>query len=186
MQPRAEIARERRRQIQVRKAFEAGLALPGAADLTEFYLACGEYLVFSMDRLHEQDQQIHDLLKRRIPVEEAEAHARLDELGRRQAQSRTLMDGFRTALGRLQTAGRQGLAAFEQAARRFTTSFTALLAPRRNPFEQHTDALFGDEDWVMIAGVREDSLAREAELFIAVQRSAPSGVDPEQMTVEHH
>ena len=24
-------------------------------DLTDFYLACAEYMVFSMDRLHEQD-----------------------------------------------------------------------------------------------------------------------------------
>jgi hypothetical protein len=185
MNPRAEIARERRRQIQVRKAFEAGLERPGGGDLTAFCIACGDYLVFSMDRLHEQDQYIHDFLKQRIPVEDVDAHARLDELGRRQGQSRDLMEGFRQLVARLKQAGRDGLEAFEAGARRFTANFTALLAPRKNPFHRHTDELFTDEDWVVIAGVSEDSLARETALFVSVQRTAPAGIDPEQMTVEH-
>jgi len=77
--PRAEIARERRRQIQVRKSFSAGLdpAAPwGAGDPEAFYLACSDYLLSSMDRLHDQDQMIHDLLRERIDPAEREAHAR--------------------------------------------------------------------------------------------------------------
>jgi hypothetical protein len=82
-------------------------------------------------------------------------------------------------------AGRDGIQAFEQGARHFADKFTSLLAPRKNPFHKHTDELFTEEDWVVIAGVTEDSLGREAELFMAVQRTAPAGADPEKMTVEH-
>ncbi len=187
MEPRYEIARERRRQIQVRKAFEAGLLLAEQAesDLTDFYLACAEYMVFSMDRLHDQDQLIHDFLKDRIPVEEADAHERLDTLSERQGKSRALMETFREGMDSLKRTGRQGLAAFEEGARKFADKFTSLLAPRKNPFHKHTDELFTDEDWVVIAGVSEDSLATEQLLFIAVKQTAPAEIDPEKMTVEH-
>ena len=187
MNPRAEIGRERIRQIQVRKAFEEGLALADRLDqdLTEFYLACAEYMVFSMDRLHDQDQNIHDLLRRRIPVEDADAHERLDVLQERQGKSRELMETFHRSLDKLRQAGQKGVAAFEDGARKFLDKFTSLLAPRKNPFHKHTDELFSDEDWVIIAGVTEDSLGREVELYVAVQRTAPAGVDPEQMTAEH-
>jgi hypothetical protein len=187
MNPRGEIARERRRQIQVRKAFEAGLALAEQADrdLSAFYLACAEYMVFSMDRLHEQDQYIHDLLKQRIPIEDGDAHERLDVLEERQGKSRELMETFRHGMEKFRQAGRDGIQAFEKGARQFTAKFTSLLAPRKNPFHKHTDELFTEEDWVVIAGVSEDSLGREAELFVAVQRAAPANADPEEMTVEH-
>ena len=187
MNPRREIARERRRQIQVRKAFEQGLALAEQVegDLTDFYLACAEYMVFSMDRLHEQDQYIHDSLKQRIPVEDADAHERLDVLQERQSKSRELMETFRQSMEKLRRAGRGGIHAFEQRARDFVDRFTSLLAPRKNPFHKHTDQLFSEEDWIVIAGVTEHSLGREAALYVAVQRSAPAGIDPEKMTVEH-
>lgn len=187
MNPRAEIARERRRQIQVRKAFEAGLAQADqrGAELFDFYLACAEYMVFSMDRLHDQDQAIHDFLKQRIPIQDADAHERLDTLNKRQTTSRELMATFHQGMEKLKQAGRDGLKAFEEGARKFADKFTSLLAPRKNPFHKHTDELFTDEDWLVIAGVSDDSLVREQELFIAVKRTAPAGIDPEQMTVEH-
>jgi len=118
-------------------------------------------------------------------VEDAGAHERLDALQERQGKSRRLMDSFRHNMEALRQAGHDGLDAFEEAARRFVAKFTGLLAPRKNPFHKHTDELFTDDDWVVIAGVTEDSLGREAQVYLAVQRTAPAGIDPEQMTVEH-
>ena len=185
--PRAEIARERRRQVQVRKAFEAALARKDSEDpeFTDFYLACAEYIVFSMDRLHDQDQVIHDLLKERIPATDTDAHQRLAVLNERQGKSRALMKTFRQGMERLKQAGQAGIQIFTDGAKKFVENFTALLAPKKNPFHKHTDELFTDSDWIVIAGVTDDSLAREEALFIAVQKSAPGGIDPDQMTVEH-
>ncbi len=184
---REEIARERRRQIQVRKAFQAGLDTTGwaGADAARFYLCCADYLRWSMDRLHEQDQRIHDLLRERIPAAESEAHERLAVLGERQERSRALMRDFSAAAERLRAAGVGGIRAFEQAAREFTATFNSLLQARKNPFFQHTDRLFRDADWSDIAGVSEQSLADEARLFGAVQASAPHGIDPAAFTAEH-
>lgn len=183
--PRAEIARERRRFIQVRKAFEAGLT--SAKDVgPDFYLACAAYMVFSMGRLHEQDQQIHDRLATRIPSEERDAHERLAELQERQQKSRQLMARFADSMQKLRDAGIGGLPYFEERAREFTAKFNSLMAPRKNPFHAHTDRLFTDSDWEEIAGVTEQSLTTEKKLYEAVRRASPSDIKPEEMTVEHN
>ncbi len=187
LKSRAEIARERRRQMQVRKAFEAGIAAqkPGGPDPTAFYLACADYLEWSMDRLHEQDQIIHDLLGERIPGSEKDAHERLAVLNDRQRSSRELMAGFVRDAARLRAAGRAGVPAFEAAAEEFATTFKSLLQPRKNPFFRHTDVLFEDADWERIAGVSPASIAEENELFDAVKKNAPPGADPDTFTAEH-
>jgi hypothetical protein len=186
--PRADIGHERRRQIQVRKALETALSRTeraGHHDLAAFYLACGDYLVWSMDRLHDQDQLIHDLLRERLPASEQEARKALAGLGIRQQQSRELVRVFRNAVERLRCQGRQGVRVFETAARRFTKTFSALLAPRRNPFEKHTDRLFKPRDWVAIAWVSDGSRRSEHALFAAVQVYAPEGIDPAGFPAEH-
>lgn len=186
--PRAEIARERRRQMQIRKAFAAGLD-PQAAwqgrDRAAFYLACADYLLLSMDRLHEQDQIIHDLLGERIPAAEGEAHERLRVLNERQDRSRELLDTFRRAAGALAASRGEGIAAFEKEARDFSAAFGSLLQPRKNPFFRHTDVLFDDADWERIAGVTPASIEEEERLFIRVQKTAPAGVDPAEFSAEH-
>ena len=83
----------------------ASLAAPGGPDLSAFYLACADYLVWSMDRLHEQDQIIHDLLGERISATEKEAHERLAVLNARQRSSRELMAGFERDAAKLRTSG---------------------------------------------------------------------------------
>lgn len=186
--PRAAIGFERRRQIQIRKAFEAGLELQEAdrAGLTEFYLACGAYIVFSMDRLHYQDQVIHDLLAERIPPDDVDAHDRLAVLNERQGKSREMVETFRQAVEDLNETGSDGRAPFESASHAFTAAFTSLMAPRKNPFQAHTDDLFTDADWELVAGVTDESMEAEKNLYKAVQASAPAGIDPETMQVVYH
>lgn len=185
---RRDIAYERRRQMQIRQAFEAGLDLQdaGRADLTDFYLASGAYIVFSMDRLHYQDQVIHDLLAERIPKDDADAHGRLAVLSERQEKSRAMVETFRQAVEALSETGPEGRDTFEAAALTFTAAFTALMAPRKNPFQAYTDELFADEDWELVAGVTDESTDAEKNLYKAVQVSAPAGIDPDTMQVAYH
>ncbi len=184
---RQEIARERRRQIQVRKALEAGLGTaewPGRS-AAAFYLACADYLTWSLDRLYQQDGIIHDLLRERIPAAETEAHEHLSTVSDRLNHSRAAVESFRRAAATLRTTGEPGIAAFKAGTREFTDSFRTLLRAQKNPLFQYTDRLFTDADWVRIAGVTSQSLVDEQRLFTAVQRAAPPGADPEQFTAEH-
>ena len=187
MNSRAEIGRERRRQIQVRKAFEAGLAKSAddATDLADFYLACGDYIVWSMARLHDQDQRIHDLLKERLDPGLTEVHEQLAGLNERQGKSRAFTEEFQQAVKVLRDSGASGQAEFEEAARAFVDLFISLMAPRKNPFQEHTDVLFTDSDWIDIAGVSAESLAEEQKLYELVEARAPAGIDPANYTAEH-
>lgn len=174
--------------MQVRRAFETGLGDgPAWSDRQphEFYLACADYLLFSMERLHSQDQLIHDLLRERIAPSESDAHERLRTLDERQGRSRALLESFRGAVTRLRASGGRAVEEFRRGARQFTEEFRALLQPRRNPFFRHTDELFGEADWVLVAGVTAASVAREEELFARVRAAAPPGADPEGFTAEH-
>ncbi len=173
--------------MQVRKAFEAGLAKDAEQrnKLTSFYAACARYLVYSMDRLHDQDQIIHDLLAERIPASDETAHQGLAELNARQSASRVVVQTFRQALDALDQAGADGGQAFEQAATLFVDAFNSMMAPRRNPFFRYTDSLFIDEDWVRIADASDEFHATESRLFTQVKEEAPDGTDPEQYKIHH-
>ncbi len=187
MNPRAEIGRERRRMIQVRKAFETYLTQrdDDAHDPTDFYLACGDYIVWTMARLHDQDQRIHDLLKERLDPGLTDVHEQLAGLNERQAKSRAFTADFQQAVKALRDSGASGQGEFEEAARAFVNLFTSLRAPRKNPFQEHTDVLFTDSDWIDIAGVSTESLAEEKELYELVGATAPAGIDPANYTAEH-
>ncbi len=187
MNSRAEIGRERRRQIQVRKAFEAGLAksVDDAIGLAEFYLACGDYIVWSMARLHDQDQRIHDLLKERLDPHLIEVHEQLAGLNERQGKSRAFTEEFQRAVAALRRKGTSGRAEFEKAAQAFADLFNSLMAPRKNPFQEHTDVLFTESDWIDIAGVTTDSLDEERGLYKQVEATTLVGIDPANYTAEH-
>ncbi len=180
MHPAGRVGIERQRQIQVRKAFTEVLERGAreGEDLTEFYEHCGDYMVFSMDRLHWQDQVIHDLLKERLPASEAEAHEALDKLQVRQGKSRAVTSKFLAAIDALKEAGSTGCKVYEAEAKEFISMFGTLLQSRKNPFFKHTDELFSVEDWEHVVDATPQAVAREDELYTLVQNTAPDGVDP--------
>jgi hypothetical protein len=113
-QPGADIAHERRRMMQIRRALRALLDCDpnSVPELSAAYLACTDYLVYSMNRLHAQDQGIHDRLRDRIPATDVEAHARLADLQAQQCETRALIDDLSTAADLLRRSTDAGLAGF--------------------------------------------------------------------------
>ncbi len=178
---RHDIAWERRRQLQVRQALAAGLAGPRGTDAARvrFLLACADYLVFAMDRLHLQDHALDALLRERLAADDTEPLALLETVAERLAMSRELVEWLRWAAGELRRDGTAALATFEAGARRFTADFQGPAAAHRNPMAAWTTRLVTESDWVGIAGSTDASRAREAELYAAVRAAAPAGADPE-------
>jgi hypothetical protein len=185
---RAEIARERRRMVQVRQAFMAGLDSAAAWNGREpagFYCACADYLGFSMGRLYAQDGLIHDLLLQRIPASDTAAREELALLAEEQSRGRVLVEKLSRAARALRDSGGGTTPAFEAVASEFVAGFGSSLRARRNPFARYTEELFSDADWERIAGVTPASTAEESRLFAGVRHTAPSGVDPEQFSAVH-
>lgn len=180
--PRARIGFERRRQMQVRGAMAAGLQANDPA--VPFFLACAQYLVVSLTRLDQQDMAISDRLKARVSQSESEVHNGLAALDVRQAMARAATAAFAAEVDAHKTA-RLSASAFVDRVRVFADLIQGMMAPRRNPYEKYTDALFTADDWVAIADATPAAIAEEATLFANIKTLAPASADPDAMPAMH-
>ncbi len=174
---------ERRRKMQVRESFSAGLAhfRAEAGDAEPFYLACIDYLVPGQQRLLDQDGRLVDILAPRVPATQVEDHQAMQALrGRLDLGARSLEE-FRQAAVRYRDAGRAGREDFEAAAARFLDVLVNVLGARSHSLRHLTTTLLGDEDWQHIVAVTPGFQSAEAAAFAAVGAAAPAGLAPEGM-----
>ena len=73
MKPLELLQWERRRKLQVREAFRAGMAAfsTSAGDPVAFYRACADYLIPAQRRLIDQDLRLATLIASRVPAAQA-------------------------------------------------------------------------------------------------------------------
>lgn len=185
--PLAELGRERRRQVQVRQTLKGALeqAEPGNDTLAALLEACADYLVNSMSRLDLTDMNIHDLLKERVPQDNAEVHEALDVLSARQHKARTETAVLATALETYRMNGRTGFVSFDRALRHYHEVVSEMMTPRKNPFSPYTDKLFTFDDWTNIAEASADTAAAEDRLFDAVTAAAAENLKPDSFSGTH-
>ena len=185
--PLAELGRERRRQVQVRQTLKGALeqAEPGNGRLAPLLEACADYLVSSMGRLDRTDMNIHDLLKERVPQDNAEVHEALETLSNRQARARAETAVLEEALKAYRQGGRVDFSAFDRALRQYHGIVAELMTPRKNPFSPYTDKLFTFADWTDIAEADAESVAIEARLHDAVTAAAPDALNPDSFSGTH-
>ncbi|MDE0681009.1 MAG: hypothetical protein OXI11_12525 [Gammaproteobacteria bacterium] len=185
--PLAELGRERRRQVQVRQALKGALEQAEAGDdsLAAMLEACADYLVNSMGRLDLTDMNIHDLLKERVPQDNAEVHEALGALSARQHKARTETAVLAAALDTYRENGRTGFAAFDRALRHYHAVVSEMMTPRKNPFSPYTDKLFTFDDWTNIAEASAETAAAEDRLFDAITATAPEDLKPDSFSGTH-
>lgn len=185
--PLAELGRERRRQVQVRQTLKGALeqAETGDGSLAALLEACADYLVNSMDRLDLTDMNIHDLLKERVPQDNAEVHEALETLSNRQAKARAETAALAEALKDYRQGGRADFGDFDRALRNYHRIVSELMTPRKNPFSPYTDKLFSFADWADIAAASADTVAAEDRLFDAITAAAPEELKPDSFSGTH-
>ena len=185
--PLAELGRERRRQVQVRQTLKGALEQTEAGDasLAAMLEACADYLVNSMGRLDLTDMNIHDLLKARVPQDNAEVHEALGALSARQDKARAETAVLAAALEHYRQGGRADFATFDRALRNYHGIVSELMTPRKNPFSEHTDKLFTMRDWTNIAEASAETVAAEDRLYAAVTAAAPEHLKPDSFSGTH-
>ena len=185
--PLAELGRERRRQMQVRQALKSGLEQiePGDDGLAALFEACADYMVVSMGRLDLTDMNIHDLLRERVPRDNAEVHDGLDLLGKRQEKARAETATLAEALKAYRDDDRVNFSAFDTAVRHYHRVMSEMMTPRKNPYGKYTDELFTMDDWANIAQADDDTIATEHRLFDKVTASASDDLKPESFSGTH-
>ncbi|MBT7450056.1 MAG: hypothetical protein HN793_04435, partial [Rhodospirillaceae bacterium] len=171
---RVQTSRERMRLSQVRKSFDAGLKQKvGGANITEaFFGACVAYIKASMDRLHDQDQRIHDFLKPHVTAGDDQS-ATLENLDMRLAKSREALDALVAAAAVYKAAGEAGWADFKTAVEAFMEVYFKILLSGQHSTLTLQEEVFDEAIWDKVAGVTPDSLATENALYSAAQGLAP-------------
>ncbi len=185
--PLKELGRERRRQMQIRQSIKGAIEQtePGDDSLAALFEACAAYIVVSMGRLDLTDMNIHDLLRARVPRGNAEVHDGLDVLAERQEKARAEIAALEAALNAYRDGGRSDYAAFDAAVRHNHDIMTAMMTPRKNPYQKYTDELFSMDDWADIAEANDDTVATEHTLFDAVTAAAPDNLKPDSFSGTH-
>lgn len=178
---KAVMQRERMRLGQVRKAFAAGIEqlIAGTAVPLEFLAVCVDYIKASMDRLHAQDQRIHNILEPHVTADDAEGCAILENLNMRLAKSREALAKLVAARDAYRAAPATGAADFKAIVDIFMDVYFNILLKGQHSTLQLQDKIFNDMTWDMVAGVTQDSRMTEACLFADVKKYAPAGTDPE-------
>ena len=175
---RVQMEHERRRLGQIRKAFVAAVEKMNAGEAIglEFLCACVDYIKAAMDRLHDQDQRIHDLL---LPVAVAPgAAAILAHLNARLAASRGALQTLVTGAEHFRRSGGREWATFRAAIEHFMDVYLNTLLNGQHSTLSLQDEHFGLSEWNQVAGVSNTALQTEAALFALVCRLAPAGTDP--------
>lgn len=185
--PLAELGRERRRQMQVRQSLKGALesTAPGDDSHAALIEACAAYMIISMGRLDLTDMNIHDLLRERVPRDETEAHDGLDVLGERQEKARAEIAKLEAALKTYRDGGKADFATFDAAVRHNHEVMSAMMTPRKNPYQKYTSELFSMDDWAAIAQANDDTVATEHRLFDAVTAAAPDELKPDSFSGTH-
>jgi len=172
---------ERRRKLQVREAFSAGLERyrNESGEPRAFYLACADYLLQGQHRLVAQDLRLAEMLNARVPAEQAADHELIDALFDRLQQAQNAADAFAAAIAAYRASSGHDHTAFETAAVEYLHVIVNVLGARSHSLRHLTTTLFSDQDWARIVDLTPEFLSAEEGLFKAVQGAADEGLDPD-------
>ena len=177
---RLQMQQERRRLGQVRKAFAAGVdtKTAGGDVALEFFAACVDYIGAAMDRLHAQDQRIHDLLAPHVPAGDAENQATLGHLNARLAASRGALNRLTKGFEVFRRGGGKEWAIFAGVVADFMDVYINTLLKGQHSTQALQDTRFGVAEWNQVADINNEALKVDGALFTAVCRLAPKGANP--------
>ena len=182
------VSNERTHLSQVRRAFTKSLEIQNVdPGLVNFYVACSNYLDFSLKRLINQDYILHDLLLPHVEADNTEYKNKLESLSKGLGAMEKSMTQLNNAKDQLVKSGLYEIDLFKREAAHFLDVFINMLATNRHSTYDLEKQVFKPEDWKQIAGVTEESINSENTLYNDVKLSAPQGCEPESFPpIGHH
>ena len=182
------VSNERTHLSQVRRAFTKSLEIQNVdPGLVNFYVACSNYLDFSLKRLINQDYILHDLLLPHVEADNTEYKNKLESLSKGLGAMEKSMTQLNNAKDQLVKSGLYEIDLFKKEAAHFLDVFINMLATNRHSTYDLEKQVFKPEDWKQIAGVTEESINSEKTLYNDVRLSAPQGCEPQSFPpIGHH
>jgi hypothetical protein len=172
------VAGERRRLRQVRQALTAATAqgAQGNPAYVPFYIAIADYFEAAMHRLHTQDVRMGEMLRARADMENPENRQAMAELDERLAGNQAHLANMLSARVALKKAGHNALPQFEDAGGAYARYIVENMGHHPGSTNM-AQALFNADDWAYMADVSVADQQRERQLYDAVFKLLPAGLE---------
>ena len=147
----------------------------GDAGWAPFYIAIGDYFEAAMDRLHEQDIRMGDMLRDKADMQDAANIQAMAELDERLSGNQVHLRAMLSARDALRDGLEGALDAFEAAGGAYAAFIVANMGHHPGTANLAGE-LFSTADWEHMTLASDEALAREAELHATVFASVPEGL----------
>jgi len=174
---RERIANERRRLREVRLKMVAAIEAKAGGDeaYVPFYVAVADYIDATMQRLHDQDIKMRDMIVDKIETVDESVEKALGELDERLDGAKAHLQPFLEARDALKETGVEALEKFEQIGKEYSDFVVANMGHHGGTTDLAAK-LFKPADWEYMAGVSDEQARQDEELFQRVVDAAPDAV----------
>ncbi len=174
---RERIGNERRRLRNVRQRMAAAIAVQarGNEAFVPFYIAVADYIEATMQRLHDQDVKMGEMLVEKAGADDDRIGRALEELNERLGGANAHLQPFLAARDALREHGAAALEDFERVAQTYSDYIVANMG-HHGATNDMAGKLFTPADWEYMAGAGEEQTARERQLFDQVVATVPEGI----------
>ncbi len=171
------IASERRRLRLVRMKMLAAIEkqAQGDADYVPFYVAAADYIDATMQRLHDQDVKMREMILEKVEKVDDYVETAIGELDARLEGAEAHLKPFLEARDKLREQGIEALEAFEKIGKEYSDFIVANMGHHGSTSDLAAK-LFSTADWEFMAGVSEEQQKKDEELFERVEETSPESV----------
>lgn len=173
---RDRIANERRRLREVRLKMVAAVEAKAGDDAyVPFYVATADYIDATMQRLHDQDIKMREMIVEKVDKMDEGIEKALSELDERLEGAKAHLKPFLEARDELRDKGAEALEKFEAIAREYSDFVVANMG-HHGATTDLAAKLFSPQDWEYMAGISDEQRRQDEDLFKRVVESAPDAV----------
>ena len=171
------IANERRRLREVRLKMVAAIEAKAGSDeaYVPFYVATADYIDATMQRLHDQDIKMRNMIVEKVGEMDESVEKALSELDERLEGAKAQLKPFLEARDALKEKGAEALEKFEQIGKEYSDFIVANMGHHGGTTDLAAK-LFSPADWEYMAGITDEQQNKDEDLFRRVVESAPDAV----------
>lgn len=171
------IASERKRLRSVRQRMLAAIERKsnGDPDYAPFYIAAANYIEETMQRVHDQDVKMDQLIRDRVDKIDDSVEQALGELDDRLTGAKKHLKPFLAARDALLEKGEDALEIFEREGKIYS-DFIVQNMGHHPPTADLGAKHFSPDDWAYMAGATDEEVAKEKALYEKFDKATPDDV----------
>jgi hypothetical protein len=171
------IANERRRLRLVRMKMVGAIEAQAKGDesYVPFYVAAADYIDSTMQRLHEQDVKMRNMIIEKVGEIDDNVEKALGELDERLEGAKAHLKPFLEARDALKESGAEALERFEKIGKEYSDFIVANMGHHGGTTDLAAK-LFSPSDWEYMADVTDEQLQQDDDLFERVEQASPDSV----------